>query len=44
MYKSLKEVLDAHLLPEYLNVQSAEHFKAKLLEELQKAVAAGVKK
>lgn len=34
---TMKEVLDAKLLPEYLNVQDAEAFKAQILEELKKA-------
>lgn len=34
---TMKEVLDKYLLPEYLNVQHPEDFKAQVLAELQKA-------
>lgn len=36
----MKEVLDSLLLPEYLNVQSPEDFKAKVLAALEQAVDA----
>lgn len=37
--ETMKDVLDEFLRPEYLNVQDADAFKAKVLEALERVVA-----